>query len=135
MPKDELARRRVRYTGQAHQHALNSVRRDGREHSAIPVARPPQSFLEALALERIGDWNPAFWAHNILGVGLAWVDPAPNGIALGCVAKCVDPGVDGGHVNPGLVADGELVEAGGQGPVVFEEVDAALDFCQRRNRP
>jgi hypothetical protein len=30
-------------------------------------------------------------------------------------------------VDGGLVADGELVEAGGQGPVAFEPVDAALD--------
>ena len=34
---------------------------------------------------------------------------------------------NGGDVDGGFVADGELVEAGGDGPVAFEPVDAALD--------
>jgi len=38
-----------------------------------------------------------------------------------------EPFVDGGDVDGGLVADGELVVAGGQGAVAFEPVDAALD--------
>ncbi|MGC4952987.1 hypothetical protein ACLQ2P_07190 [Actinomadura citrea] len=83
MAKNRLAVRRSRYTLQAHQHALESIRRDGPRHGAIPRATPHQAFLEALALERIGAWNPAFWNPDILGFGLTWVDPAPDGISLG----------------------------------------------------
>jgi hypothetical protein len=38
-----------------------------------------------------------------------------------------EPFVDGGDVDGGLVADGELVVAGGEGAVAFEPVDAAFD--------
>ncbi|WP_028649016.1 hypothetical protein [Nocardiopsis sp. CNT312] len=83
MAKNRLARRRKRYTHQAHAHALESIRRDGRTCGAIPVAVGPQAFLEAHALERIGEWNPACWHHDILGFGITWVDPSPTSIALG----------------------------------------------------
>jgi hypothetical protein len=39
----------------------------------------------------------------------------------------VEPFVDGCDVEGGLVADGELVEPGGDGSMAFESVDAAFD--------
>ncbi|MFE3455931.1 hypothetical protein ACFXKD_00175 [Nocardiopsis aegyptia] len=83
MVKNRFARRRKRYTHQGHEHALESIRRDGRACGAIPVATGPQAFLEAHALERIGEWDPACWHHDILGFGITWVDPSPTSIALG----------------------------------------------------
>ncbi len=83
MAKDKLARRRERYTLQAYEHAVESIRRDGREHGAIPMAVPSQAFLESLALECIGEWNPDFWAPDILGFGITWVDPSPTSVTLG----------------------------------------------------
>ncbi|MCA2230196.1 hypothetical protein [Nonomuraea aurantiaca] len=83
MAKDKLAIRRSRYTLQGYEHALESIRRDGRQHGPIPRAAPHQAFLEALALERIGEWKPACWRPDILGFGIAWIDPSPTGITLG----------------------------------------------------
>jgi hypothetical protein len=83
MVRDRLAVRRSRYTLQGYEHALEAIRRDGRQHGAIPRAVPHQAFLEALALERIGEWRPACWRPDILGFGIAWVDPSPACITLG----------------------------------------------------
>lgn len=83
MSLSDLATRRSRYTLQAHKHALRSIRRDGPSCGAIPRAVPHQAFLEALALERIGDWDPAGWRPDILGFGITWVDPSPDCIAMG----------------------------------------------------
>ena len=48
--------------------------------------------------------------------------------ALGRVSKVgAEPGVDRGDGDGGFVADGEFVVAGGQGAVLFELGDAALD--------
>lgn len=87
MARDRLAVRRSHYTLQGHEHALESIRRDGRQHGAIPRAVPHQAFLEALALERIGDWNPACWTPDILGFGLSWVDPSPTSVTLGIPSR------------------------------------------------
>lgn len=83
MAKDMFAKRRAKYTKQAYQHALQSIRRDGRGHGAIPVASASQAFLEMKILERLGDWDPAGWAREILGYGVSWVDPSPEAIELG----------------------------------------------------
>jgi hypothetical protein len=83
MSRNRLALRRSRYTLQKSGHSAESLRRDGRHLGAIPRAVPHQAFLEALALERIGDWKPDLWRPDILGFGLTWVDPAPDAIGLG----------------------------------------------------
>jgi hypothetical protein len=51
-----------------------------------------------------------------------------TGRARACLkSEGSDPFVDGGGVEGGLVADGELVVAGGDGAVALEPTDAALD--------
>ncbi len=42
------------------------------------------------------------------------------------LCKSFEPVVDAGDVGGGLVADGELVVLGGQGPVLLELAEAAL---------
>ncbi|WP_182907604.1 hypothetical protein [Microbispora sp. H13382] len=84
MGTNENARKRALYTGQAHQHALKSLRRDQRKGCGpIPVATTAQAALEALILERIGEWSPVFWSPFVLAYGIAWVDPSPEDLIVG----------------------------------------------------
>ncbi|WP_169981719.1 hypothetical protein [Microbispora sp. H10836] len=88
MGTNENARKRALYTGQAHQHAIKSLHRDqGKGSRPIPVASTAQAALEALILERIGEWNPVFWSPFVLAYGIAWVDPSPEDLTIGIPAQ------------------------------------------------
>ncbi|MFI6883776.1 hypothetical protein [Streptosporangium canum] len=83
MGKNKTARKRALLTGQSHQHALMSLKRDrGQGAAPIPVAPIWQAAFEALLLERIGEWDPDFWCPGVLPFGITWVDPSPYDLTI-----------------------------------------------------
>lgn len=109
-----LARARATLTGQSYQHALHSIHRDGLSRRPIPHAEPSQAEIEALALERIGDWAPAVWYPSAPGFGVLWVDPSPTSITIATsylpdLIRQLTPTISLDGPEPGFLAAGSEV--------------------------